>query len=489
MFNLGRMRKGGSRARDDARDLEVDVAFEEDEGPPSAGESATIAHAREARASEPPTDSPPLEDLDYEGDPDTVPPNTDRRGHPQDAYDPRRDARVVERATLPGAFRENARPTRNTSALVAGRYQLLSLLGEGGMGAVYEAEHVELGKRVAVKLLNFVAGTHDELVARFKQEARSVSALEDDHIVQVFDAGEDPEHGLFMVMERLRGEDLEHVLLSRGRLGFRFACGIIYQVCLGLESAHARRLVHRDLKPANIFLAQARGDGVRVKIVDFGLAKVLAEASGTTRGALTRAGVTLGTPEYMAPEQALALDGVDERVDIYALGAVLYEAIVGEPLVPHYNHYERTIVHITTVPPPRMSELVPEVPRALDDLVASMLAPLASRIGSVHAVRQQLVAIYPEVDGIRLSLPPLGARSGSVPVRRDASDRPLPPVIANLSLPPPASPAPDPSRSAPAPTLSEAMLAARFAHATILAWIVAGLLAIVLGITLIVLRR
>jgi serine/threonine protein kinase len=318
--------------------------------------------------------------------------------------------------------REGGAPAKARApvAMVAGRYRLLSLIGEGGMGAVYEAEHVELGKHVAIKLLNVTSaamGPRDEVVQRFKHEARSVSLLEDDHIVQVFDAGEDPTHGLFMVMELLRGEDLEQVLMARGRLAVRFACGLVHQVCIGLERAHARRLIHRDLKPANIFLARTHGEGVRAKIVDFGLAKLLRDVSGGGRGALTRAGVTLGTPQYMSPEQALALDVIDERTDVYSLGAVLFEALAGEAVVPSYNQYERTIVHITSTTAPRVSDLVGGIPPRLDDLVAAMLAPLGQRIASARAVRERLAEVFPDLDGERLSLPPVGIASGSQALR------------------------------------------------------------------------
>src|SRR5438874_2789452 len=135
-------------------------------------------------------------------------------------------------------------------SVVAGRYRLTRLIGEGGMGAVYEAEHVEIGKRVAVKLVRSVHARHAEIAARFRREARSASAIESDHIVQVFDAGTDAELGLFMAMELLRGEDLGSLLARTGRLDPETASSVVYQAASALDKAHGANIVHRDLKPA-----------------------------------------------------------------------------------------------------------------------------------------------------------------------------------------------------------------------------------------------
>ncbi len=301
--------------------------------------------------------------------------------------------------------------------LLAGRYRLQGVLGEGGMAIVYEGEHIAIGKRVAIKLVQSVFAKDDEIVSRFEREARSASAVESEHIVHVFDVGADPELGLFLVMELLKGQDLGHVLARRGRLDPVFACGLVKQAALGLEKAHAAGIVHRDLKPANVFLV-TRDDGTTlVKLVDFGIAKVLREAHDArfSKKGITRRGTAIGTPQYMSPEQAQGLDTVDQRTDVYSLGAVLFEAIAGRPYMEERATYEQTILQLISTPAPRLSTVVPDIPRALDDLIADMLEhDLARRVPDMRTVRERIAAAYPELQGPTVtlkSLPPLSASS------------------------------------------------------------------------------
>ncbi len=362
-------------------------------------------------------------------------------------------------------LRAEYRAPPTTPGLLAGRYRILSTLGTGGMGVVYEAEHVELGKRVAVKVLNVANGPTAELAARFKREARSTSSLDHDHIVQVFDAGEDPAYGLFMVMELLKGEDLEQVITSRGALPPLIASRIVHQVCLALEAAHNEHILHRDLKPANIFLARGSGEALRTKIVDFGLAKFVRDVSEVGRGNITRAGIVLGTPQYMSPEQAQGLDGIDGRTDIYALGAVFYEALVGSPLVPEYASYERTLYHIISRLPRRVSESVPSIPPAIDELVAAMLLPMDLRVATARAVIDRLHAVYPDLERTSVVLPAVNeAAPQSRPIsgvvgndRRDHAAVPEAPLAPNpryaaaLARPSPSSAPPPPRTDPPSP--------------------------------------
>jgi serine/threonine protein kinase len=296
--------------------------------------------------------------------------------------------------------------------MLAGRYRIQRILGEGGMAVVYEGEHVAIGKRVAIKLVHSVFANDDEIVGRFEREARSASVVESEHIVHVFDVGADPELGLFLVMELLKGEDLSHVLARRGRLDPVFACGLAKQAALGLEKAHGAGIVHRDLKPANVFLVE-RDDGTSlVKLVDFGIAKVVREAQDArfARKGITRRGTAVGTPQYMSPEQAQGLDSVDHRTDIFSLGAVLFEAIAGQPFMEERATYEQTILQLITAPVPRLRSMMPDVPQELDQLLADMMAhDPAARVQSMRAVRERLDDIYPELRGpsVRLrSLPP-----------------------------------------------------------------------------------
>jgi serine/threonine-protein kinase len=290
-------------------------------------------------------------------------------------------------------------------AVVAGRYRLTRLIGEGGMGAVYEAEHVEIGKRVAIKLVRSIHARHAEIAARFRREARSASAIESDHIVQVFDAGNDPELGLFMAMELLRGEDLGSLLGRAGRLDPETACSVVMQAASALDKAHAASIVHRDLKPANIFLVQREDQTAMVKLVDFGIAKIVRDESTGGGGGLTRMGSAIGTPNYMSPEQAQGLTSLDHRTDIYSLGAVLYEMVVGTPPFPEMPTYEQTILQILTKPVPRAKASAPHIPQALDQLIADMMrGDPAERVGTMREVRERIASFYPGLEKARLLL-------------------------------------------------------------------------------------
>jgi hypothetical protein len=305
-----------------------------------------------------------------------------------------------------------ARATKIVPVLVGGRYRLVSRIGEGGMGAVWEAEHVDLGKRVAIKILNAIDAPRAEIVERFKREARSASTIDNEHVVSVFDAGVDPSCGVFMVMELLRGEDLSQIIL-RGAMTPHDACEIAYQLSVGLEAAHRRGILHRDLKPANIFISRTSSDEPRAKIVDFGLAKMLQDVTAGGSQKLSRTGAAIGTPQYMSPEQAQGLDSVDERTDVYALGAVLYEMLTAESLLPDCESAARTLYRIVCTTAPRVSDTMQGIPCHLDDLVAEMLLPLASRVPSARAVRERLVAIYPDLDRRRSTSPPARRSHGA----------------------------------------------------------------------------
>ncbi|MDC3988944.1 serine/threonine protein kinase [Polyangium jinanense] len=211
-----------------------------------------------------------------------------------------------------------------------GRYRIIRLLGQGGMGAVYEAEQLETGEHVALKcidgglLLRSSSG-----VGRFQREAKAMGSIDTDHIVRVLDSGTDPKtQAPYMVMELLEGEDLQQLLDRVGKLEVDAALRITAQVCLGLQKAHEARVVHRDIKPANIFLARRADGEIVVKILDFGIAKIKPEPSqgGPTTG-LTRTGSLVGSPLYMSPEQARGLSSIDFHTDLWSLGMVLYRAL------------------------------------------------------------------------------------------------------------------------------------------------------------------
>ncbi len=291
--------------------------------------------------------------------------------------------------------------------VVAGRYRVTRLIGEGGMAVVYEGEHTEIGKRVAIKIVHALYSGDDEIIERFRREARSASAIESEHIIHVFDAGHDPAVGFYMVMELLQGEDLAKVLVREKHLDGVFAAGLVKQTARALEKAHAAGIIHRDLKPANIFLTKRDDGSSLVKVVDFGIAKVLRDVNERRegKGGITRRGMAIGTPQYMSPEQAQGLETIDQRSDVYSLGAVLWEAVTGRPLVEERPTYEQTILQILSTVPPRISEIVPDVPPALDALVARMLErDVDKRVRDMREVREELEAIYPEIRGSTLKL-------------------------------------------------------------------------------------
>jgi serine/threonine-protein kinase len=293
--------------------------------------------------------------------------------------------------------------------VINGRYRIKRLLGEGGMGGVYEGEHLEIGKRVAIKLVHALHARDPQVAARIKQEARSTGSIESENIVQVFDAGEDPDLGIFLVMEMLKGEDLASLLARKKAISPMAAATMVLQAAQGLARAHAAGIVHRDLKPANIFLCTRDDGSSLVKLVDFGIAKLIRDANaaqqGPRQGALTRMGMVIGTPQYMSPEQAQGLLTVDHRTDVYSLGAVLFESVVGHSPFPEMPTYEQTILRIVTQVAPRLSQTVRDVPPELDQLVADMLAhdPNA-RPRDMSVVRERLARIFPQVEGGRMPM-------------------------------------------------------------------------------------
>jgi serine/threonine protein kinase len=262
-------------------------------------------------------------------------------------------------------------PARDTriGAIVQDRYRVLRKLGEGGMGAVYEGEHTVIKRKVAIKCLHAQYATDPEMVARFHREAMATNAIRHPNIVEVTDMGRFEDGAVFMVLEFLEGRELTNLLKSQGALPLSRVVHIGVQVCDALLAAHEGNIVHRDLKPDNIFLVRRGDDPDFVKVLDFGIAKFKeAGAQG-----ITRTGHTMGTPHYMAPEQAQAHKTLDHRADIYSLGVILFHAITG--VLPFDDEsFPMLMIKVVQYPAPRLRQLVPSVPEALDNLVDRMLA-------------------------------------------------------------------------------------------------------------------
>ena len=287
---------------------------------------------------------------------------------------------------------------------IAGRYALRGLLGHGGMGAVYEAEHLGLGKRVAIKFVDPEFATDEKVVARFAREARAMSAIESAHIVTVFDAGTEDGRP-YLVMELLRGEDLGQRLRRTRRVALAESMHIVAQVLKGLARAHAAGIVHRDLKPDNVFLVKHDTDPLFAKIVDFGISKIERPRANTSPLALTGRGTVLGTPFYMSPEQAQALPDVDGRTDLYSVGAILFECLTGRP--PHTGEsYEQIILSICMREAPSVQVYDPALPAEVAAFVTrSLLRDRTQRFTSAERMLAALHEVAP-VERTRVPLDP-----------------------------------------------------------------------------------
>ncbi len=252
-----------------------------------------------------------------------------------------------------------------------GNYEVLRMLGCGGMGEVYEARQQRTGKRVALKLLKPHLAARADIVARFKREAEAAAAIEHPSIVKVHEIAETHEGVLYIVMEYLEGQSLSDLLAARGPLDASLAVYIVYHVLAGLEVAHAMGIVHRDIKPDNIFLVENGTSRPVVKLLDFGLSKF--DDPTRSDATLTGKGEMIGTPLYMSPEQAMGYKHPDCRMDLYAVGVVLYRCLTGK--TPFHSRNMLTLVYrILTATPQAPRALRPELPKGLEDAITRAMA-------------------------------------------------------------------------------------------------------------------
>jgi len=257
-----------------------------------------------------------------------------------------------------------------TGRVLGGRYRLGERLGQGGMGTVYRAVHTLMDKPVAVKILRGEMATDAEAVARFHREAKSASRLDHDHCIRVTDFGQSDEGLLYLVMELLDGVSLGQVV-RRGPMPTPRAATLGIAIAEALAHAHEQGIVHRDLKPDNVFLARRPRGRELVKVLDFGLAKLVHD--GTLGPSITRDGTVFGTPEYMAPEQAQG-DKLDGRTDIYALGVILYQAVTGEVPFASTNFVALLTKHVSELPrPPRQLRPELDISIELEDIILRCL--------------------------------------------------------------------------------------------------------------------
>src|SRR6478609_6894003 len=291
-------------------------------------------------------------------------------------------------------------------------YRITELLGEGGMGAVYAAEHPFMGRKAAIKVLRREFAEDMALVERFMNEARAANAIRHPNIIDIIDVGRLPSGIPYLMMEYLEGESLAH-RLARGPLPVPEAVDIMVQTTAALAAAHGKGIVHRDLKPDNLYLVpdESAPGGIRVKVLDFGIAKLRGDMSAGA--AKTQAGSLMGTPPYMSPEQCRGVtEEIDHRTDVYAMGIILFEMLCGEPPFTGAGWGDVVIAHMTK-PPPSARSRNAEIPESIEVVIMKALAKSAGeRFQSASEMRAALRAMA----GAPSTFPPraTGVMSASV---------------------------------------------------------------------------
>jgi serine/threonine-protein kinase len=289
-----------------------------------------------------------------------------------------------------------AHPLPGPGHVIAGKYAIVRVIGEGGMGVVFEATHLRLRQRVAVKMLLPEMLAHDIIVTRFEREARASGQLRNRHAVRVMDVDVTPEGVPYMVMEYLEGHDLQTELDRRGKLPYAEAVDIVLQACSAMIAAHQIGIVHRDLKPANLFLAQESDahEGSVLKVLDFGISKVQAEGDAK----LTVADSVIGTAMYMSPEQVRSSESVDARSDIWSLGIILFELLSGRP--PWIGSPTQLAAAVVSEDAPDVRTLSPDVPADIATIIAT-------------ALRREPSARFGDVKQLALALAPFAPPTGA----------------------------------------------------------------------------
>ncbi|MBL8722320.1 MAG: protein kinase [Myxococcales bacterium] len=292
--------------------------------------------------------------------------------------------------------RETAADRARLGSVIAGTYRIDEIIGRGAIGAVFGGMHLRLERRVAIKFVDPTLVDDPEIRARFKREARIAAQIGSSHAVEVFDYGVGEDGAPYIVMERLDGEDVHQRLVREGRFSPDRALRIAKQVCRALGAAHGNGIVHRDLKPENVYLVERDGLVEFVKVVDFGLSTFV--SSDDTR--LTRAGQSVGTPLYMAPEQAGATQ-FDARVDVYSLGVLIFEMTTGR-LPFEAATLQALLVALATQPPRSIRYYCPELPIELDDLVLRFIArDPRVRPKTAAAALAEILALEERLEGKR----------------------------------------------------------------------------------------
>jgi serine/threonine protein kinase len=329
------------------------------------------------------------------------------------------------------------------STVIDNRYRLVRQLGVGGMGVVWEAEHVGVGRRVAVKLLHKTILERDaSMLSRLQREARLAGSLDSPYIASVIDTGVDASSGSpYLVLEYLVGEDLQTLITRAQKLPTELALKIAAQACLGLKKAHEAKIIHRDVKPANMFLSRRDGE-ITIKILDFGIAKLRPdELASLENAALTRTGSLIGSPLYMSPEQARGMKTIDQRADVWSLGVVMFNMLTGRTPYESIDALGELILAICSTASPSVRDYAPEVPIEVAEIVqkalqispterfqdaGAMYEAIAKHIAA-RSIHESALADFPE--------PPPGSRRFIVPTPAGPSGTEVLPESAELKHP------------------------------------------------------
>jgi serine/threonine protein kinase len=286
---------------------------------------------------------------------------------------------------------------------IGARYKLVRMIGEGGMGTIYEGVHTQTGRHVAVKVIRATL-LGEEHGARFLREQRAAAALGDEHIVQVLDGGIDEASGIrFFAMELLEGEDVGQLLLRLGPLPAEPVLRIAAQACLGLEAAHTAGIIHRDIKPENLFVThRAHGDDLVIKLLDFGVAKKLDDTASKD---LTTSGVVLGSARFMSPEQVQGARRVDARSDLWSLGMVMYKMLSGRTACDPNATFGQILVATCSMPATPIRVHAPWVEPKIAAIIHCCLQIDASkRYASAREMREAILQILPDAATLRESM-------------------------------------------------------------------------------------
>jgi serine/threonine-protein kinase len=335
-----------------------------------------------------------------------------------------------------------APPPVSEGTVLAGKYRVERVIGSGGMGVVVAARHLALDERVAIKFLLPEAAANHEVITRFLREGRAAARVRSEHVARVYDVGTLADGAPYLVMEYLEGNDLGALLRARGPFELEVAVEYVLQACEALADAHALGIVHRDLKPSNLFLIRKSDGTPSIKLIDFGISKLVGQREGDV--AVTASAIMMGSPLFMAPEQMKSARDVDARADVWSMGGILYMLLTGR--APFEGETVMGIYEKILLGVPRASATVPGLPPEIEDAIAGCLQrDVAARFQNVAQVAAAIARFGPAGGGERAARVERILSAGAAPTPLTPSTAPpndaavLAPA-AGVATPRPATP-------------------------------------------------